>query len=250
MLESVLPNLNSRPAFANLLSIDFAVEGRLGAFKVSPEGKKSRDDRLLHLHGGQWGTFSADLVYLVGCLYRLSFEEAKSHDGNYSKFPYAGIPLLPSALQSFVIEYESLLNIAASRPMLEPLAFHGQRGLLEMLRKRYKVDGELLKEAEDLIEVRNEIVHPIPVPAGTAGNCPAYLQHLKSRGLLESTGKQTADFGFFAQLASHRLFAWACRVTRDLFKEVAESDGNKAQWFAGHVENFNVIGFEGHLQKA
>src|SRR5713226_4632054 len=73
------------------------------------------------------------------------------------------------------------------------------------------------------IAVRNEMVHPVPLPTGTGDDCPTHLRHLKQTGLLESTGEAT-DCRFMEQLASHRLFDWSCRVTRDLFQCVVNSN--------------------------
>jgi hypothetical protein len=44
---------------------------------------------------------------------------------------------------------------------------------------RYGVSGGLLEELRDLIEIRNEIMHPVPLPVGTAANSPDYLRRVK-----------------------------------------------------------------------
>jgi hypothetical protein len=188
---------------------------------MTKRGKRNRDERLLKPSAGGWGSYHSLFVHMAGELYHPSGLQASAGSGNGSWFPYAAVPVLLAALQSFIIEYECTLGW--DRTCLEPLTQSGFGGLLKLLETRYRVGGKLLEEARDLIEVRNEMIHPVPLPTGTEDNCPAYLRHLKEQGLLESTGEAT-DYCFMAQLASHRLFAWSCRVTRDLFQRVANSN--------------------------
>lgn len=209
------------------------------------QGKRDRAARLRTNFSGGWGSDHVHMITVVGKLYALSKSEARSGGGNTSWVPYAGIPLLVSALQSFVIEYECTGSF--NRAQLEPLTRSGQSGLLEMLETRYGAKGELLGEAKSLMEIRNEMTHPVPLPAGTADNCPEYLRQLKTAGLLESTGEAT-DYRFMAQLASHRLFAWSCRVTRDLFRCVITSNPKKpVKLLQQFVDYLTRIGFESDL---
>ncbi len=182
------------------------------------------------------------MIWLARELYQLSRSNASSSvSGNASWVVYAGIPLLMSALQSFVIEYECMFQ--GDRACLEPLTRGGLTGLVELLQTRYGVQGKLLEEARGLIQVRNEMVHPVPLPTGTDDDCPPHLRHLKQAGLLESTGEAT-DYSFMAQLASHRLFVWSCRVTRDLIQCVVNSNNQKTGWFQPYVDQLSSIGFE------
>jgi hypothetical protein len=116
-------------------------------------------------------------------------------------------------------------------------------GLRELLETRYRVCGKLLEEAGLLIEVRNEMVHPVPLPVGGRDNCPEYLRRLKETGLLNSTGLAT-DYLFVDQMASHKLFAWSCRVTRDLAQYVVASDPDKSRLWQKMVDHITSIGFE------
>jgi hypothetical protein len=66
-------------------------------------------------------------------------------------------------------------------------------------------------------------------------------------GLLQSTGIEKSDYIFFAQIASHKLFAWACRVMRDIAHVIFQSDPYKATIFSGFIDSYNNIGFEKDL---
>lgn len=207
---------------------------------IANEGKKDRDARLREWRAGPWGTHHSILVEVIGELYQSS----RSGGPISASFTYAGIPLLVSALQSFVIEYECLLSF--DRSCLEPLTRGGLGGLRELLEKRYRVHGKLLEEAGLLIEVRNEMVHPVPLPEGSPDNCPEYLRPLKEAGLLKSTGEES-DYVFEEQLASHKLFAWSCRVTRDLFQHVAASNPGKVAHWQEMVDHLTSIDFDAEL---
>jgi hypothetical protein len=53
-----------------------------------------------------------------------------------------------------------------------------------VLSTRYGLSGELLKDFECLCEIRNEIVHPVPLPTGTHDNWLEYLRRIKDKNLL------------------------------------------------------------------
>ena len=60
-------------------------------------------------------------------------------------------------------------------PAVEPL-----EPLPEVLSTRYGLSGELLTDFECLCEIRNEIVHPVPLPPGPSDNWPEYLRRVKN----------------------------------------------------------------------
>jgi len=180
-----------------------------------------------------------DFVVLVRTLYKLSKESAAATDGNCSRFAYCGIPMLLSAIRCLVIEYESFRELKSD--ILEKMT--GTGDLLSVL-DHYNVPEPLRTEVHELIEIRNEIIHPAHLPSGTPDNWPNYLRGIKERGLLQSSGNPSADYILLDQIASHRLFTWACRVTRDLAKIIIESSSEKAESFRGFVDSYETIGFE------
>jgi hypothetical protein len=71
-------------------------------------GTKDRGDRIERRKQGQWSTVSSDLLFLASRFYKLSEKEVGFDRGKTSKIVFAGIPLLPTSLSSFIIECESI----------------------------------------------------------------------------------------------------------------------------------------------
>jgi hypothetical protein len=185
----------------------------------------------------QGSTTSQEFLVLVARLFELSKRSAaKADGGNYSSFTFAGLPMLLAALQALVVEYEYLLNPLGVAP---PPDINGPDFL-----GRYRVSGQLLDDFNDLIELRNEIIHPAHVPTGTPDNWPAYLGRVKDLGLLNTTGTPGGDYALFDQLASHRLFEWAIGVVRSLYGAVIMSDASRAPMFIGFYKTFESDWFK------
>ena len=198
-------------------------------------GSKDREQRLTQWRSGSWGTVSQDLLHLVAKLFRLSKAEAESsEDRNSSRFVYAGIPLLVSALRSFIIEYESIGSLIPPPAELND-------PLVKLLADRYGAGAGLLADLEYLSEIRNEILHPVPLPSGTPDNWPEYLRRLKEKGLLTSSGCADADYIMLGQIASHRLFDWAVEVTRRSYEAVVEHDPSRGAHFQGFLWSFTTL---------
>jgi hypothetical protein len=195
------------------------------------QGRKDRESRVAARHGGSAGTSSQDILHLVSKLYQHSKQEAASLDGNWSRYVYAGLPLLLAALQALVVEYEFLLN---PRGFAKPADVNRPEFMI-----KYKITGALRERYDDLIELRNEIIHPVHVPTGTPDNWPSYLSRIKKAGLLNTTGDPKGDYILLSQLASHRLFTWAVNVTRELYDKVIESDPLRATQFRRFLTSFD-----------
>ena len=169
-------------------------------------------------------------------LFRLSRDEASARpDRNTSRFVYAGIPLLLAAAYSFAIEYEGIMNLG---PVASELA---SDSLVSNMERRYGLTGDKLEELRDLVEIRNEIIHPVPLPSGTTDNWPHYLRTIKKKGLLNTTGNPNADYNLLAQIASHKLFAWAVQVTKELYAAVIHSNPAKMQAFLSFLDTFDLF---------
>jgi hypothetical protein len=194
------------------------------------QGRKDREARVTTRHGGSAGTSSQDILLLVSKLYEHSRQEATSLDGNWSRYVYAGLPMLLAALQALVAEFEFLLNPSGSG---QPPDVNRPEFLT-----RYEIAGSLLERYTDLIELRNEVIHPAHAPTGNADNWPDYLRRVKEAGLLNTTGDPRGDYILLSQLASHRLFTWAVAVTRELYEKVIESDPARATQFRRFLSSF------------
>jgi hypothetical protein len=198
-------------------------------------GTKDRKERLEQRKSGQWSTVSSDLLYLVSRLYKLSEKEADTSPGKRSsKMVFAGIPLLLSSLSSLIIECENIGTVT-------PAALDMSQPLPKLLSERYLMSGKLLKDFECLCEIRNEIVHPVPLPTGTNDNWPNYLRRVKDKRVAIEHPEPDTHYTFFAQMASHDLFAWAVVITREAYKTVIHSypgQGGLFQLFLTTFANF------------
>jgi hypothetical protein len=99
----------------------------------------------------------------------------------------------------------------------------------------------VLEDLQDLVELRNEILHPVPLPTGTPDNWPNYLRRVKQKGLLSSTGVPNADYIMLSQIASHRLFVWAAEVTKGLYSAIINSNPSKTPAFQLFLDNFDIF---------
>jgi hypothetical protein len=194
-------------------------------------GRAERSGRIAHRKSGAWGTSSQDVLMVAAKLAR------SRQDGNTSRYVYGGIPLLLAATHSFIIEYEAIGNVGAL-----PSELYDGISLARLMETRYGVSGDLLQDLRDLTEIRNEIIHPAPLPAGTRDNWPDYLRRVKQKGLLNTTGDPEADFILLSQIASHALFKWAVEITKQLYAAIVYSDLSKVQLFLPILDgNFRAL---------
>jgi hypothetical protein len=173
---------------------------------------------------------------LASRLYRLaSNEAAESVNGNTSYYVFAGIPILLAALQALVAEIEFIIFSPKRRKPVDV-------NTLDFV-KDYGIVGDLHDDLNDLIELRNEIVHPAHATCGAKDNCPPYLSSVKKKGLLNSTGDPQTDYTMLGQIASHRLFKWSVGITQRLYKIVIESDPDRAPLFRPFLSSFDPSWF-------
>ena len=199
-------------------------------------GRQDRQERLANRKPGQWATSSQDFLFVVSKLYALSWREAKqSENENWSGYAYAGIPLLISSTHAFIVEYECELRPNSGFQRIDALD--------ALLEQRYGVTGSLLEDFKDLIELRNELAHPLHHPLGTPDNWPEYLRRVKALGLLNSTGRPDGDYDLLSQIASHRLFRWAMEVVKRVFHAIVNSDPQRAPLFKDRLSNFEAPWF-------
>jgi hypothetical protein len=190
--------------------------------------KKQRVARLLDRKAGSWGTTSAmyfDILRGVFC------ESKKAIAGDLkrpSRWVYAGMPLLIAGLEAFLIEHQHMLRdnsgvrtIAGVYPLPEVL-------------KLYPLPNDLRLDLEALIEIRNLILHPSPLPSG-GPRWPDSLKRLRERKVLDGNIPQSGT-DELSLLASHRLFEWAVVTSAQTLDVVITSD-DRADFFRGLVRN-------------
>jgi hypothetical protein len=207
---------------------------------MARQGREDRNQRFEKKRSGVAATSSQDFLHLAQLLFTHSKEyAAKCTGGNCSRNTLAGLPMLLAALQAFVVECEFLLHPAPpGKPLdINTYAFMTQYGIADDLRENF----------EDLIELRNEIIHSSHATTGTPDNWPPYLQRIKTLGLLESTGEEH-DYVLLTQIASHRLFAWAVQIVRALYERVIDqvhtTDPSRVYFVAGHLTSFDPPWFD------
>src|SRR6266404_1416317 len=151
--------------------------------------RKHRQGRLTAPRSGSWATSSQDYLLLATDLYGLSARYANSiDDGNCSPYPLAGVPLLVSTLRALLIEANAgILGLARHPEALKQLA--EDQNEVSLVRRKYLADDDSTADDFQLLqEVRNEIVHPAHMPAGSLHNTPTEMLSLRDRGLLQRTG--------------------------------------------------------------
>jgi len=175
------------------------------------EGRNDRQGRLTENRPGSWGTSSQDFLHLAIDLFERSDEYAARFDGNISPYTLAGIPMLFSAFRCLLIELNAGIGLSGKKQeILKTLA--GSPNDIAVFVNSYQPTDDLRHDLELLYEVRNEIIHPSHLPAGTPLNTPNYLSALRERGLLQSADRPDSDYIWLSQLQSHRLFHWSFKV--------------------------------------
>jgi hypothetical protein len=201
--------------------------------RTSSRGKmserKQREERLRNRQGGSWGTTSTMYFHAVELVFRESAKVVAGDPTRTSRWVYAGLPVLMAGLEAFLIEHQHLLNDSSNIQILA-----GVDPVRDVL-KLYPMSDELRQDLMALIEVRNQIVHPSPVPFGKP-EWPKSLQRLRDRKVLDGDAPQSGTHAL-ALLASHRLFEWAVGRCADALDVIAASDPQRSLLFQGQASN-------------
>jgi hypothetical protein len=191
--------------------------------------RKQREARLRNRQSGSWGTTSTMYFHAVELVFRESAKAVADDPTKSSRWVYAGLPVLMAGVEAFLIEHQHLLKDSSS---IQTLA--GVSSVREVL-KLYPLTDELRQDLEALIEIRNQIVHPSPVPFGRP-EWPESLQRLRDRKVLDGNTPQSGTYAL-ALLASHRVFEWAVERCAEALDVVADSDAERSWMFHHSAEN-------------
>ena len=99
------------------------------------------------------------------------------------------------------------------------------------------------KHFDLIIEVRNEIVHPVPFGTGMPWNVPGDLLELHEKGILMTTGKHDAEYSFNDKIRSYALAYWSWEVIESavaLVIEHVEAD-QVISWTAQNFSQYRSI---------
>jgi len=191
--------------------------------------RNQRTARLLNRQSGSWGTTSAMYFDAVRSVFRESAKASAGDPTKSSRWVYAGMPVLLAGVEAFLIEHQHLLKDSSSIQALAGVC--SARGVLKL----YHLPDELRRDLEALIEIRNQIVHPSPVPFGKPG-WPESLQRLRERKVLNGNTPQSGT-DVLDLLASHRIFEWAIQRCAEALDVIADSDAERSWMFHQLAEN-------------
>jgi hypothetical protein len=194
--------------------------------------RKDREARLREDHPGRWSSMSDEYFQIVGILFQHSSQIA-AEGARRSLWVYAGLPLLIAGLEAFLVERQHLFKFA---PRLQPVA--GIDPLVDVV-KSYNVSETLVVAIADLVEVRNEIMHPATLPFDR-GKYPDYVNRLLELQLLDCYRVQSGA-EILKLLASHRLFEWAVGRCCELLDAVARSDPQRSHTFSQLADNLREV---------
>ena len=161
-------------------------------------------------------------------VFRESKKEAANDAQRPSRWVYAGIPVLIAGVESFLIEHQNMLKDSSS---IKTLA--GIQAIAEVL-KLYPLPSEMRLDMDAVIEVRNQIVHPSPLPFGRA-EWPKSLARLRDKKVLDGNTPQSGT-DVLSLLANHNVFEWSVRKSAETLMLVAASD-DREDFFRGSVRN-------------
>lgn len=204
---------------------------------MANEGRRDRDGRLKNPRGGAWASSSQDFVHLANLLFEQSASYARSLDGNCSIYALAGIPILFAAIRALLIEGNSGMYDASKNPAVLA-AIANSSNEIPLLIKQYGIPNSLGERLTLLYEVRNEILHPAHMPAGTDHGTPIYLDPLRQAGVLQSTNSETADYTWIAQLESHRLFTYAFEAIEEAASLILDRHHVSPESKAAHLDSY------------
>jgi hypothetical protein len=191
--------------------------------------KNQRNARLLDRKPGSWGTTSGMYFDALRGVFRESRKASAGDPMKPSRWVYAGIPLLITGVDAFLIEHQHLLRDNFGTQLVAGIA-----DIRTVLGRLYLLPDELRLDIEALVEVRNQIVHPSPVPFGIP-EWPASLQRLRERKVLGGDIPQSGT-DVLSLLANHNLFEWAVVTCAKTLEIVAASD-EREELFRGLVRN-------------
>ena len=219
-------------------AIHSGLAGLLRFRSTMPSGRKDRQQRLTEPRSGSFGSSSQDYVLLATQLFVDSAAEAQgSSNGNYSTYTLAGIPVLFSTFRALLIEGNFGMFGKGRRPDVLAELGNGTNECVVFC-KHYDDTSGLESSLRTLAEVRNEIVHPTHLPAGTSHGTPEYLVSLRTLGLLQSSGRDDVDYVWIDQLKSHRLFAHTFSVIAGAAKVIVTFHHADAEFRAMHQASY------------
>ena len=195
--------------------------------------RQERVDRLVNPQSGPSGSFSADLLHTAKLMLVASLEDRKNNaeppsNNHMSQHSVGSIVVLIAGFESWLNEalahlstYDPVLRKKGDTTLVKKYTFlctwQGAGRItttdVKTIAQAQGLDfGRITDDLRLAIEVRNEIVHPMPFATGTPWNVPHNLLRLHQMGLLMTTGRPDADYVFGDKLRSYALAYWCWEV--------------------------------------
>ena len=221
---------------------------------------RDRIDRFVNPKSGPSGSFSSDLLLIGRKLLEDSLLDRKNNlntppNNHMSKHSVGSIVLLVAGFECWLNEaidylssYDPKMRAYVELPVLrkyESLCnWNGtDRFPLTNVRVIDRQQGlnfeDILTKLPLVVEVRNEIVHAVPVPTGTPWNLPPKLLPLHEMGVLMTTGKAEADYTLHDKFRSYALAYW-CWEQIDTAVSLLVNHVEPDQVLAWTAQNFSA----------
>lgn len=141
------------------------------------------------------------------------------------------------ALRAMLIEANSgMYGLCRDENALKERGATANEG--HFLAKKYGLSEEQSTHLSLLYEVRNEIVHPAHMPAGTPHGTPVDMLRLRELGVLQSTSNDNGDYTWISQVRSHRLFRWAFSVVEEVATIILKEHHASVESFNLHIQSY------------
>lgn len=182
--------------------------------------RRSPRPRVREFAASQTGTvvsFSNELVLSAQCLLRQSLDERKQEvwreqNNHAASYAPGAITMIVTALDAWLNEIVGDMRSKLSEDRIAELVEKPTWEKYRELGRELSGNGfQAPRDLKLLIDLRNEIVHPLPyaqliTPENTI---PDRLAELQTKGLLISTANPNADFHLSQKLCSYALGYWA-----------------------------------------
>lgn len=225
---------------------------------------QDRIERFENPQSGSSGSFSSDLLLIAQKLLEESLRDRNSNlnpppDNHMSKYSVGSIVLLLAGFESWLNEainhlswYDPEIRSYVRQPLLKKYktlcSWNGTDkfpviDIGVITRQQWLTFEDILENVALAVEIRNEIVHAVPVPIGTLWNVPAKLLPLHEMGVLMTTGKAEADYTLHDKFRSYALAYWCWEQTDlavGLLVKHVEGD-QEPGWTAQNFSAYKVL---------
>lgn len=204
--------------------------------------RKMREAQFLSPGGGvsvsmSDGLLSCALSELEQALRDRRGEVVRMPNNHYSHHALGSIVLLMCGFEAWL--NEAILHFGFGQQQIKLLVCK------PMLEKYYNIPKRIANttiptnsDLELIIDIRDEIAHPLPRFIREQGNVPSWFLELQRRGLFIRTSHRRGDFLLSQKLASYRLAYWAWQRVDEAVMDLLRALGSEAELIRWTTSNF------------